>query len=112
MLREEFCVMLLCLAGMVLPGLAQEPQQNRPQGGAAAAEPIRPSDAIRPSYVLGPGDEVTIRAFEVEEVGDKPYRIDDEGDVNLSRWGNRHPYSRTVEQFKTGLAQRLKTLVK
>ncbi len=112
MLREEFCVMLLCLAGMVLPGLAQEPQQNRPQGGAAAAEPIRPSDAIRPSYVLGPGDEVTIRAFEVEEIGDKPYRIDDEGDVNLPVLGKIHAGGRTVEQFEADLAQRLKTLVK
>lgn len=64
------------------------------------------------TYVLGPGDQVLIRAFEVEEIGDRPYRIDTEGDVNLPVLGKVHAGGLTVEQFEAALIDRLKTLVK
>ena len=70
------------------------------------------SDKLRPNYVLGPGDQITIRAFEVEEIGDRPFRIDSEGDINLPVLGKVHPGGLTVEQFETALTQRLKVIVR
>lgn len=70
------------------------------------------SDKLRPTYVLGPGDQLTIHAFEVEEIGDRPFRIDSEGDINLPVLGKVHPGGLTVEQFEAALTQRLKVIVK
>ena len=70
------------------------------------------SDKLRPTYVLGPGDQVTIHAFEVDEIGDRPFRIDSEGEINLPVLGKVHPGGLTVEQFEAALTQRLKVIVK
>ena len=71
-----------------------------------------PSAQVRPTYVLGPGDLITIRAFEVEEISDKPFRIDSQGDVNLPVLNRIHAGGITVEQLEAELTQRLKTLVR
>jgi len=71
-----------------------------------------PATKIRPTYILGPGDQIMIRAFEVEEISDKPFRIDSEGDVNLPILNKVHAGGLTVEQFEAELTERLKTLVK
>lgn len=67
---------------------------------------------IRPTYVLGVGDQITIRAFEVEEISDKPYRIESDGNINLPILGRLHAAGLTVEQLEAELTQRLKSLVK
>lgn len=83
------------------------------QAVAPQAPPVpSPAPTIRPAYVLGPGDQITIRAFEVEEISDKPFRIDSEGDVNLPVLGKVHAGGLTVEQFEADLVQRLKTIVR
>lgn len=92
------------IAGTVLP--AQAP----PAPGTQLTDVA--SDKLRPTYVLGPGDQVTIHAFEVEEIGDRPFRIDSEGDINLPVLGKVHPGGLTVEQFEAALTQRLKVIVK
>lgn len=69
-------------------------------------------DKIRPNYELGPGDQVVIRAFQVDEISDKPFRIDSEGDINLPVLGKVHAGGLTVDQFEADLLQRLKTLVR
>jgi polysaccharide export outer membrane protein len=92
------------LVATLLP--AQTPPAPAPQLTDVA------SDKLRPTYVLGPGDQVTIHAFEVEEIGDRPFRIDSEGDINLPVLGKVHPGGLTVEQFEAALTQRLKVIVK
>ena len=83
------------------------------QNAASPVEPTRaPENSVRASYVLGPGDQIAIRAFEVDEISDKPYRIDSEGDLNLPILGKVHAGGLTVEQFESDLSQRLKTLVR
>src|SRR5712692_10181232 len=42
-----------------------------------------PSDSIRPNYVLGPNDQILIRAPGAEEINERPFRIDSEGYINL-----------------------------
>jgi polysaccharide export outer membrane protein len=70
-----------------------------------------PADPLRPTYVLGPGDQISIRAFEVEEIS-TTFRIDSEGEINLPTLGKVHAGGLTVEQFEHELADRLKTLVR
>ena len=67
---------------------------------------------FRPTYVLGPGDVIAITAFEVEEISEKPFRIDSQGDINLPLLGKIHVDGMTVEQFEAELTTRLKTIVR
>jgi polysaccharide export outer membrane protein len=92
----------------------QNPVQNGVQNPVQNAVPPAQTgvENFRPSYVLGPGDVVTISAFEVEEISDKPYRIDSQGDVNLPLLQKIHVGGLTVEQFEAALIDRLKTIVR
>lgn len=67
---------------------------------------------IRPTYVLGPDDQIVIRAFQVDEIGDRPFRIDSEGDITVPVLGKIHAGGQTVEQLEAYLLERLKVLVK
>lgn len=81
---------------------------------AAATGPANENAApsIRPTYVLGASDQVTIRAFDVEEISDKPFRIDNDGDLNLPLLNKVHAGGLTVEQLEDELVKRLSALVK
>jgi polysaccharide biosynthesis/export protein len=68
-------------------------------------------ERLRPNYVLGPGDQVNIRALEIDEVNG-PFRIDSEGDVNLPVLGKVHASGLNIEQLEAELIQRSKALVK
>lgn len=76
------------------------------------AQPEAQVGSVRPNYVLGPGDQITIRASEVEEISSRPFRIDSEGELNLPILGKIHAGGLTVEQFEGLLTERLKTIVK
>jgi polysaccharide export outer membrane protein len=93
-------------APQVIQLTPQEPGQTPPQRTEAAIE------SIRPTYVLGSGDQIVIRAFEVEEISDKPFRIDSAGDVDLPLLGKVHAAGLTLEQLQVDLAERLKTIVR
>jgi polysaccharide biosynthesis/export protein len=60
----------------------------------------------RPHYLLGPDDQIKIWAFGVEEIADKPVRIDPSGDIDLPLIGKVHAGGLTVEQFKAELVSR------
>ena len=80
----------------------------------AQQNPTTPDDMIRPTYVLGPGDQIVLRANEVEEISDKPYRIDADGFITLPlpQLGRIKAGGMTVQALEADLVQRLKTLVK
>jgi len=96
--------------------------QPAPIGAAVPAQEGTPTlgqqpeptglENIRPTYVLGPGDQISINAFEVEEISDKPFRIDSQGDINLPLLGKVHAGGLTIEQFEADLMNRLKTIVR
>jgi len=79
---------------------------------APATPPSPPSNRqVRLSYVLGPGDQITIRAFQFEEIS-STFRVDSEGDVNLPMLGKIHVGGLTVEQVEADLTERSKAYVK
>ncbi len=65
-----------------------------------------------PTYVLGPGDEVTIWAFGVEEIGAHPIRIDLNGYLDVPVAGHVKAAGLTVDQLRDDLTADLQKEVK
>jgi len=62
-------------------------------------------------YVLGPDDQITIRALDAEEISDKPFTIDTSGYVNLPMLGRIQAAGLTVPQLESAIAAKLKEFV-
>jgi polysaccharide export outer membrane protein len=54
-------------------------------------------------YVLGPDDQIRIWALGIEELSDKPARIDPSGDIDLPITGKLHASGLTMDQLKEKL---------
>src|SRR5260370_477863 len=85
---------------LTLAGYSLAVDQQAPTNGTSAQLPA-PSQ-----YVLGPEDQVKIWALGMEEISDKPARIDPSGDLDLPLIGKVHAGGVTVEQLKAELVQR------
>jgi len=70
-----------------------------------AAQSAAPSGDVS-HYVLGPDDQIKIWALGIEEITDKPSRIDPSGDLDLPLIGKVHAGGLTVEQLKAQLVAR------
>jgi polysaccharide biosynthesis/export protein len=77
-----------------------------------------PSSSITPStheerssYILGPGDTITIRALNVEEISEKPVRIGTSGVINFPMIGRIKASGLTLEQLEAEISSRLKDSV-
>lgn len=90
----------LCLNGQAPAGQA-----------IPAPTPASANDAIRPTYVLGPNDQILIRAPEAEELTDKPFRVDAEGFVTLPLIGKTKVGGLTIQQFEQQLVQALRKFI-
>jgi polysaccharide biosynthesis/export protein len=62
-------------------------------------------------YILGPDDQVTIRALDAEEISDKPFTIDTSGYINLPMLGRVQAAGLTVAQLETAITAKLKAFV-
>lgn len=62
-------------------------------------------------YVLGPEDQILIRALDAEEISDKPFTIDNSGFVTLPMLGRVKAAGLTVAQLETAIADKLKQYV-
>lgn len=94
----------LCLLLAVLTALAQA------QAPAAGETPA--SAPALSHYRLGPGDQITIRALDVDEISDKPVRIETNGLINLPMVGRLKAGGLTVEQLEIEIVKRLKDFVR
>jgi polysaccharide export outer membrane protein len=86
------------------------PDSQNPQAPTVPRE--LPQDSIRPNYVLGPNDQVLVRAANVEEINEKPFRIDAEGNVNLPLLGRIRAGGLTVQELEADLTRRLREYVR
>ena len=116
------------IAGLILMGLsiyqlsmsAQTPpaQTGAPQRTQLPAEQQvtpafpAPEERLRPNYVLRSGDQILIRAFEMEEISERPFRIDDDGFVSLPVLGRLKCGGITVESFESALLEALRKYVR
>jgi polysaccharide export outer membrane protein len=60
------------------------------------------------SYILGPGDQIVVRASNAPDLSEKPVRIDLNGFVNLPMAGRIKAAGLTVEDFEAEIVKRLK----
>jgi len=91
-------------------GAPQRPQLPAAQQSAQALP--APADRLRPNYVLRPGDQILIRAFEMDEISERPFRIDGDGFVNLPVLGRLQCGGVTVERFESVLLEALRKYVR
>ncbi len=80
---------------------------------ASAQQPQAPESpaSLRSSYVLGPEDQITIRALDADEISDKPLRIDMNGYIRLPMVGRLRASGLTLEQLEAEIVNRLKTYI-
>lgn len=100
--------MLLLLFPIINLRAQQAPQRiqpvpaTSPQGALSAQSGAAP--AIVPStYLLGPDDQIIIQGAEVDEIVNKPYRIDPEGYVSLPMLGRLKAAGMTISDFEAQL---------
>ncbi|HVW07823.1 MAG TPA: polysaccharide biosynthesis/export family protein [Bryobacteraceae bacterium] len=65
-----------------------------------------------PSYKLGAGDEVTIWALGLDEVGTHPFRIDLNGNLDVPMAGRIHAAGLTVDQLHEELVKQFRSQLK
>lgn len=88
----------------LLPTLAAMCQEAGPLVASAPT-------STRSDYVLGPDDEVSIRALDAEEIANQPVRIDGAGYINLPMIGRVKASGLTVQALEAELKTRLSQYV-
>lgn len=78
----------------------------------AAQQTANSAPRPAPDYVLGPDDQILIRATDAPEISDKPVLIGTNGNITLPMIGRVKAGGLTVEQLETELNTRLKEFVK
>ncbi|HLX43916.1 MAG TPA: polysaccharide biosynthesis/export family protein [Bryobacteraceae bacterium] len=69
----------------------------------------RTPDHIPATYLLSTDDEITIHSLQAKEISDKPFRVDQAGDVNLPMLGRIHVAGSNANQAETLIHDKLKT---
>ncbi len=100
--RIKLSCVLALLCGAAVAGV-QQPKQ------AAAGD--GPAD-VKTTYLLGPDDQITIRADDCEEITDKPVRVGLDGYIRLPLVGRVRAGGLTIAQLETELIGRLKEFVR
>jgi len=106
------------MAALIALDFRMEAQQPNTPGPAqpltASPNQLVPSamEQVRANYVLGPNDQILIRAVQVDEIGQRPYRIDGEGNIDLPLIGTVKASGLRVDQLETELVKRLGTYVR
>jgi polysaccharide biosynthesis/export protein len=91
----------------------QQPVNNQAQPTSPDQIPTaNPMEQVRANYVLGPNDQILIRAFQVQEIGERPYRIDMDGNIDLPLVGTVKAGGLSVDQLEAELVKRLATYVR
>src|SRR4026207_1634777 len=88
--RPGFAIIALAISGCLWSQPVLQPSTRQ--------EPEKPAP-----YALGPDDQLKIWALGVEEIADKPVRIDPSGDIDLPLAGKVHAGGLTVDQLKAKL---------
>lgn len=103
---------LLILTSSTVMGQQNQTAQQAQQPAAPPQLAQAPADPIRPDYVLGSNDQILIRAQDVEEINEKPFRVDSEGQINLPLVGRVRAAGLTVKELEQTLTERLKQFVR
>ena len=108
--RIAFGVFAVTLA--VSPASFGQQQQQLIQPGATVQPPASQNqfpeaNSVRPDYVLGPNDQILIRAPKAEEIDQRPFRVDADGNISLPLVGKVHASGMTIQNLEPVLNQKL-----
>jgi len=106
MLRSS--ILLGLVIGSIPVVMGQE--TPRPPQRPSAGSNVRTENASA-TYVLAPDDVVILHATDVEEISDRPLRIDPRGDLNLPLVGKIHAAGLNLNQLEAELLKRMDELV-
>ena len=87
---------------------SQQVPAPAPQEGHLEAAPPASSEAVPANYVLGPDDLITLNVADLEEISNKPMRIDIRGNINIPVAGRIHAAGLTADQLEAAISNRLK----
>jgi polysaccharide biosynthesis/export protein len=73
------------------------------------SEPAMTAPERKPDYVLGPEDQIVIRAFQAEEISDKPLQVGGDGYISVPMIGRVKAGGLTVAQLEAELTKKLAT---
>jgi polysaccharide export outer membrane protein len=108
----RYLLALAVTSGGAFAQLQPQPPAQQQAGPTVPQQDLNPQlQQLRPNYVLRPGDQILIRAFEVEEISERPFRVDGDGFVNLPVLGRLKAGGLTVENLEASLIQLLKKYV-
>ena len=79
---------------------------------AQTGQPAQGVEQAQSTYVLGPGDQLSVSALDVEELGKEPYRIGMDGTLTLPFAGSIRASGLTVEEMRDTIRGRLNKYVK
>ncbi len=82
-----------------------------PALSAHAQVTLRQRDVPAHEYTLGPGDQVRIGVADVDDIPDRPVRIDPAGDIDLPLIGSVHASGLAPEQLRQVLRSRFSKYV-
>jgi polysaccharide export outer membrane protein len=105
LLRIVPAVLALFSLGMRVQ--AQSASMSAPSGRTAKC-----NDPVRSIYVLGPDDELEISGVELNEVANKPVRIDSDGDIEAPLVGRFHVSGLTKQQLEEKLDSALSAYIR
>ena len=77
-----------------------------------AGQDSPPAIHLPSTYTLGPNDQISFLGIDADEIVNKQFRIDSEGDVNLPMVGRLHAAGLTIRQFEEVLNKRLSTYIR
>jgi polysaccharide export outer membrane protein len=69
------------------------------------------NQTVRPNYVIGPGDQISVQVLELPEFGNRPYRVDADGSIGLPMVGRLNAGGLTLSEFESQLSTSLKKQV-
>jgi polysaccharide export outer membrane protein len=105
-MKSAVVIPLFCFAAIAQ---VSAPVTQAEAGPAPAPAVPRSAPNSSSGYVLGPGDQITIRSTDADDINDKPVQIDNDGFLRLPLVGRLRASGLTVSQFENELTKRLKT---
>jgi polysaccharide export outer membrane protein len=91
---------------------AQTPQAAPNQTPQGATNQTQLLGTLRPDYTLGSNDQIVIRTPQVEEINDRPYRIDADGFLKLPILGKVRAGGLTVQAVEADLVTKLRDYIR
>src|SRR5436190_17310174 len=69
------------------------------------------AERLRPTYVLREGDQIVVRAQDVDELTDRPFRVEQDGTIKFPLIGQIKADGLTVEALEAAIVQQLHRFV-